>query len=229
MKPKVIVTIILVLLLLLLFAWLARDNNIGGLFSTPTPSIINTFTLTNTSTSTSTVTFTPTATLTPSATPTFTPTPLVCSQPLTPENGTEFGTSAKVTFSWTAMDTAASYILNITMPSGDVVPFEGEVTEIIRYIEAFTQGGEYKWNVTTLDMGGSQICISASFTFTKPETVLPESTSSSSSPGCTPNGQETIVNYDYTGPNGENCTGAKVYDSCGSLLSEWSWGCGGNQ
>ena len=115
----------------------------------------------------------PTETLTPTLT--FIPTPILseaegCAQPLTPENETDFPTAEKVIFSWTEMPNAASYILNITMPSKDIVTFESEETEITRYIEAFTQGGEYKWNVTTLNATGEEICSSDFFVFTKPET-----------------------------------------------------------
>ncbi|HSG44913.1 MAG TPA: hypothetical protein VLA72_17335 [Anaerolineales bacterium] len=40
-------------------AWLARDNNFGGFFSTPTPTVTNTFTPTNTPTLTATNTLAP--------------------------------------------------------------------------------------------------------------------------------------------------------------------------
>jgi len=93
-----------------------------------------------------------------------------CVELLTPENEIEFGEAAKVIFSWTAMPAAASYILNITLPSEDIVIFESEETEITRYIEAFTQGGEYQWNITALNTAGEEICSSDFFTFMKPET-----------------------------------------------------------
>ena len=116
----------------------------------------------------------------PVPTPTFTPEPepqeeIVeekpsCVELLTPENEIEFGETAKVIFSWTAMDNTASYILNITLPFGNITTFESEETEITRYIEAFTQGGEYQWNVTALNAAGEEICSSDFFSFTKPET-----------------------------------------------------------
>jgi len=93
-----------------------------------------------------------------------------CVELLTPENEIEFGESAKVTFSWTAMDDATNYILIITLPSEDIVIFESEETEITRYIEAFTQDGEYQWNLTALNATGEEICSSDFFTFTKPQT-----------------------------------------------------------
>ena len=67
----------------------------------------------------------------PEPTPTFTPTPtpLICSQPLTPANKAELPYIGKVIFSWTALDDVTQYILNITMPSGNIVTFEGEKTE----------------------------------------------------------------------------------------------------
>ncbi len=88
---------------------------------------------------------------------------------LAPENETDFPTAAKVIFLWTAMDDAATYLLNITLPFGNITTFESETTEITRYIEAFTQGGEYQWNVTALNAAGEEVCSSDFFTFDTPK------------------------------------------------------------
>ena len=110
----------------------------------------------------------------PEPTPTFTPTPEpilskdeVCTQPLTPEDGAELPYIGKVIFSWTEIEDATKYILTITMPSGNIVTFESDKTEIVRYLEAFEQGGEYEWSITALNAKGEEICESAIFTFTK--------------------------------------------------------------
>ncbi|MBT7326688.1 MAG: hypothetical protein HN855_16180 [Anaerolineae bacterium] len=60
----------------------------------------------------------------PEPIPTFTPTPepLICVQPLTPEDGAELPYIGKVIFSWTEMGDITDYILEITMPSGDLPP-----------------------------------------------------------------------------------------------------------
>ena len=110
----------------------------------------------------------PTASFTPEPQEAIIEEKLNCVELLTPENETEFGESAKVTFSWTIMDNAASYILNITLPSEDIVAFKSEEIEITRYIEAFTQAGEFQWNITALNAAGEEICSSDFFTFAKP-------------------------------------------------------------
>ncbi|MBI5353173.1 MAG: hypothetical protein HZB50_11085 [Chloroflexi bacterium] len=70
MKAKVVVTISLVLFLLVALGWLAKDNNLGGLFSTATPTVTNTATATNTSTPSPTHPLSPTSTITPTISPT---------------------------------------------------------------------------------------------------------------------------------------------------------------
>jgi hypothetical protein len=121
-----------------------------------------------TTTFTPTATATSTATSTPTATPTFTPEPLICSQLLTPEDGAELPYEGKVIFSWSGLDNATKYILEITMPSGNIVSFESDKTEIARFMEAFEQGGEYQWTSTALNAAGEGICKSVIFTFIKP-------------------------------------------------------------
>ena len=120
-----------------------------------------------TATFTPTATATSTATSTPTATPTFTPEPLVCFEPLTPEDGAELPYIGKVIFSWTEIPDATKYILEITMPSGNIVSFENDKTEIARYLEAFEQGGEYQWSITALNAADEEFCESATFIFTK--------------------------------------------------------------
>ena len=115
---------------------------------------------------------TATSTPTPTATPTNTPTPPVCVELLTPEDGIEVPAVGKVTFSWTPLDGASRYLLNIILPSGNIVTFETDGTTRDRYMEAFTRNGGYQWNMTALAADGSQICSSDFFTFTKP--AMPE-------------------------------------------------------
>ena len=72
-------------------------------------------------------------------------------------------------FSWTEIEDAEEYILEITLPSGNIVTFESNKTEIARYMEAFEQGGEYQWSIISLNAAGEDICESIIFTFTKPQ------------------------------------------------------------
>ena len=94
--------------------------------------------------------------------------PIVCVTLLTPVNGVEIPPVGKVTFSWTPMNEAGKYVLNIILPSGVVVPFETDQSFYDQYIEAFSMGGEYQWQVVAQSKDGSEICVSEVFTFDKP-------------------------------------------------------------
>ena len=109
--------------------------------------------------------------------PTEAPTepPLACVTLLTPINGVEIPPVGKVTFSWTPMDEAGNYVLNIILPSGETVSFETDQTFRDRYMEAFVAGGEYQWQVIAQDANGSEICISEVATFEKPAYQQPSS------------------------------------------------------
>jgi hypothetical protein len=101
--------------------------------------------------------------------------PIACVTLLTPINGVEIPPVGKVTFSWTAMDEAGKYVLNIILPSGEVVPFETDQTFRDRYMEAFVTGGEYQWQVVAQGTDGSEICVSGVATFNKPTYQTPKS------------------------------------------------------
>lgn len=96
-----------------------------------------------------------------------TETPIACVTLLSPLNGVEIPPVGKVTFSWTAMDKAGKYILNIILPSGDIIPFETDQTFHDQYMEAFSIGGEYQWRVIAQDKDGSEICTSDVAIFNK--------------------------------------------------------------
>ena len=93
-----------------------------------------------------------------------------CVELLTPANNDEFLPEGKEIFSWTVLENAALYQLNFILPDESILTFESEETKITRYIEAFTQDGEYQWNVTALNTAGEEICSSDFSSFTKPET-----------------------------------------------------------
>ena len=103
----------------------------------------------------------------PTVTEEPTETPIACVTLLTPVNGVEIPPVGKVTFSWTPMDEAGKYILNIILPTGDIVPFETDTTVYDRYMEAFVFGGEYQWQVVVQGKDGSEICLSEVVTFNK--------------------------------------------------------------
>jgi hypothetical protein len=115
----------------------------------------------------------PVATESPTEVPTEPP--LACVTLLTPINGVDIPSVGKLTFSWTPMDEAGNYILNIILPSGEIVPFETDQTFRDRYMEAFVAGGEYQWQVIAQNTDGSEICVSEVSTFDKPVYEKPKS------------------------------------------------------
>ena len=96
-----------------------------------------------------------------------TETPIACVTLLTPVNGVEIPPVGKTTFSWTALDEAGKYVLNIILPTGDIVPFETNQTIYDRYMEAFVFGGEYQWQVIAQGIDGNEICVSEVAKFEK--------------------------------------------------------------
>jgi len=65
------------------------------------------------------------------------------------------------------MDEAGKYVLNIILPSGEIVPFKSDQTFRDQYMEAFVVGGEYQWQVIAQSADGSEICVSEIATFDK--------------------------------------------------------------
>ena len=57
--------------------------------------------------------------------------------------------------------------MNIILPSGDVVPFETDQNFYDQYMEAFSIGGKYQWQVVAQTKDGSEICISEVAKFDK--------------------------------------------------------------
>ncbi len=133
--------------------------------------------------------------------PTETPieTPIACLTLLTPVNGVEIPPVGKVTFSWTEIGEAEKYILNIILPSGDIVPFETNQTFYDRYMEAFSTGGEYQWQVIAQDKDGSEICVSDVAKFDKSAYQPPQSNNSN-------DGNSNSENGDGGNDGGGGCT-----------------------
>jgi hypothetical protein len=161
-----------------------------------TASALPTLTLTTTTTSTAT----PTATAT--ATPTGTPSG--CIKLLTPANGADFSSPARIDFTWTSHTGAYKYILSVKSPTGSVDDFTAWTPNRTDYFEAFPEAGAYQWWVTVKDRNIQDICTSEVFTFTKPVTVIPTKPSGG--------GDETgsPAFWGQSGPKGEQ-------DTCGSL------------
>ena len=94
--------------------------------------------------------------------------PIACVTLLTPIGGVEIPPVGKVTFSWTPIDEAGKYVLNIILPSGEIASFETDQTFRDRYMESFVAGGEYQWQVIAQGTDGSEICVSEVAKFDKP-------------------------------------------------------------
>jgi hypothetical protein len=138
-----------------------------------------------------------------------TETPIACVTLLTPVNGIEIPPVGKVTFSWTAIDEAGKYVLNIILPSGEIIPFETEQIFYDRYMEAFSVGGEYQWQVVAQSKDGSEICVSEVAKFDKSAYQSPQNNNGSN------NG-----NSDDGGGNDDDGGGS----DCNPIS-----GCGGNE
>jgi len=78
-----------------------------------------------------------------------------------------------ICFSWQALPSATSYRLLFTLPTGAQVSFDTPNTSLTRYIESFTLGGRYTWQVTALDASGAPLCASLPFAFEKPAYTPP--------------------------------------------------------
>ena len=111
------------------------------------------------------------------------PTPGGCVTLLTPVDGTDFPTPARVDFTWTEYPGASKYIITFKPPSSPAFTFLALKPSHTRYVESFTAGGTYKWWVTVKNQKGQDICTSQVFTFTKPVTLIPTQTSSSGEGG----------------------------------------------
>lgn len=113
------------------------------------------------------VTEQPTATQMQAPTEAPSKTPLSCLTLLTPADGAEIATIGKVTFSWTMVNEATFYALDIVLPSGQTVSFETKQTFRDQYMEAFSEGGNYQWKVIAQDRKRNEICSSEPATFSK--------------------------------------------------------------
>ena len=149
-----------------------------------------------------------------------TETPIACVTLLTPVNGVEIPPVGKVTFSWTAIGEAGKYVLNIILPSGDIVPFETDQTFYDRYMEAFTIGGEYQWQVVAQSKDGSEICVSEVAIFDKSAYSPPKSNNSGGSDDGT--GGDDGNGGGTGGPGGGDGGGGDGQGNCDPIA-----GCGG--
>jgi hypothetical protein len=162
--------------------FLAACGRALGISATSSPTL--TPTASRTDTPQPTATDTPTATSTPTETPS--PTPIPCFKLLTPENGTKLPAIGKVTFSWEAMPGATRYQLQITLPSGQVVPFDVEGTSSTRYLESFLTAGIYQWFVIAFDSYGTAICSAEPFTFEKEQAPAQNNSGGNGGNNCNP-------------------------------------------
>jgi len=124
--------------------------------------------------------------------------PIACVTLLTPVNGVEIPPVGKVTFSWSPLDEAGKYVLNIILPSGDIVPFETDQTLHNQYMEAFLAGGDYQWQVVAQSKDGSEICVSEVANFNKPVYNHPKE-------GNNDGGKESENNGGNSGGGEEQC------------------------
>ena len=125
------------------------------------------------------VAMTPTPVVTEKSTATETPTmapsntPPSCLMLLTPADGEEFPAVGRVRYSWSPVNGALFYALNIMSPSGETISFEAKQPFREQYLEALPLGGTYQWKVIAEDRKRKEICSSELATFSKPSYVEP--------------------------------------------------------
>lgn len=133
------------------------------------PAATTTLTTTRESSATQTVTSTVIPSTTQTVTTTGTTAP-ACLVPLAPPDSSSFGSFGQISFSWESNTDAASYAVVVTAPNGTLMTFPTNLTEYTRWIESFSCGGEFSWQVLAFDEEGNEICRSAYTKFTKPVT-----------------------------------------------------------
>jgi len=86
-----------------------------------------------------------------------------------PEDGASLPAFGWWTFAWDAWPGAASYLLDITTPTGWVLSVQTVEPSGLRALEALKSGGEYSWVVSALDANGVVLCQAGPHRFNKPE------------------------------------------------------------
>ncbi len=114
----------------------------------------------------------PTATALPPVEPP-TAVPASCVTLLTPADGASEPAMGPVDFTWTVYPGAYKYILSIKPPHAQAIDFINWEPQHRRYMESLKPGGTYQWWITVKDKQIQDVCTSGTFTFTKPETILP--------------------------------------------------------
>jgi hypothetical protein len=92
-----------------------------------------------------------------------------CSVPQEPTDGSVLGKIGQVQFNWTEQPGAQTYILTFLNADGSRARVETTSNSASLFIEVLPAGGEYTWFVTALGADGTEICSSASITFSKPK------------------------------------------------------------
>ncbi len=148
-------------------AFLAACERALGFTETPPPTAISI--ATEPPTIEPATTEPPTVEPTESPVPTESPTPteISCFKLLTPENGVKLPYIGKVTFSWESMPGAASYKLEITIPTGQVISFDTNNTSRDQYLEAIKMAGLFQWQAVAFDSTSAVICVAEPFIFEK--------------------------------------------------------------
>jgi hypothetical protein len=118
----------------------------------------------------------PTATSVPTATPIPVATepaaespaaPSACVDLLTPASDAQLSNIGIAEFSWSSYPNAGKYRLTIHYPNGATAVIDTTDTNSTRYLDVFSTGGTFTWDVTVLDAEGNTICQSQSISFSK--------------------------------------------------------------
>jgi hypothetical protein len=130
----------------------------------------------------------------------------------TPLDGAELPKLGRVSFTWEPFPGAANYLLEITIPSGTVVPFKTGNTEFTLYIESLPWAGGFSWQVRVYDENGVELAVALPWLFSKPKSPVAAPTDSSSGTGS--RGVDPTPT-DYGGPGNSGTSGISGIDGDG--------------
>jgi hypothetical protein len=112
-----------------------------------------------------------------------------CFNVIEPLAGSELPFQGKVKFEWESQPGATKYILAFKDANGQIMSFDTTDTSIEKYIEILPKEGQYSWDVTAYGDDGSEICKTATESFSKPNSKIEpkiDTSGSDQAPACDP-------------------------------------------
>lgn len=141
-----------------------------------------------------------------------------CSQLQGPADGGSLGKVGQVEFTWSEQPDAQYYIITFVKEDGTTAKIMTDSNSAEFYIEVLPAGGNYEWFVTAYGAGGSEICTSASSTFSKPQADPTEKPKPADKPDKTdPPATEDFSECDAYPCSSPECPGYYEYECDGNI------------